>query len=79
MANRQGDVDLRFAQVSAPVNSLPLASLGSAKESVIHSLNIGIQQEDTSTRKHQESRYNIKKRQYVLFTLRRTAGPYQEV
>jgi len=35
----------------------------SAKESVIHSLNIGIQQEGTSTRKHQEIRNNIKKGQ----------------
>jgi len=46
----------------------------SAKESVIHSLNIGIQQEDTSTRKQQEKRNNIKKGQYVPYT----HTPYQE-
>jgi len=45
-----------------------LAWLGLAKESVIHSLNIGIEQEDTLTRKHQESRSYIKKGQYIPYT-----------
>jgi len=57
---------------------LGLAWLGLARETVIYSFNIGIQQKihlQEYSSKHQESRSNIKKGQYVPYTLRRTASP----
>ena len=53
----------------------------SARESVIYSFNIGIQQKthlQEYSSKHQESRSNIKKGQYVPYTARRTVSPYPE-
>jgi len=54
----------------------------SAKESVIYSINIGIRRrriyENIQASKHQESRSKIKKGQYVPYTSKRTASPYQE-